>query len=161
MTEPERSPQGGGRARLVFAAVLAGLLIVAAIVLVSQSGGVEHEFVAAPDSCLDGWNEDPSAPSKLGIHQYDAHGYNYVQVLTLSSDGSAPAAESEPTAFCAVLFARTTLDAEASAAALVKLPAGWQPLSALQPSQRLAEYQAQAQEEYNAELQEDGTIEPL
>jgi hypothetical protein len=159
--EPIQGPAAGGRARLIFAAGLAGLLAVAAIVLVSQSGGSEHTFTAAPQRCLDGWNEDPSAPSQLGVHQYDAHGYNYVQVLTLSSDGSAPVSESEPTAVCTVLFASPTLDAEASAAALVQLQGGWQPLSRLQQTSRLAEYQAQAQEDYNARLQQDGTIEPL
>jgi hypothetical protein len=69
--------------------------------------------------------------------------------------------ENEPTAVCAVLFASPTLDAEASAAALVQVERSWQPLSRLQQSSRLAEYQAQAQEDYNAELQSDGTIEPL
>jgi hypothetical protein len=163
MDEPTtQRPAGGDRSRLIFAGALAGLLAVAAIVLVSQSGGQKHDFVAAPDRCLDAWNDDPKdAPSQLGVHQYNAHGYNFVEVLTLSSDGSAPTAESEPTAICAVLFASTNLDPELAAAALIKLPAGWQPLSTLQQTARLADYQAQAQEDYNAELQQDGTIEPL
>ncbi len=159
--EPSQAPAGGGRARLIFAAGLAALLAVAAIVLVSQSGGSKHTFSAAPERCLDGWNEDATAPSQLGVHQYDAHGYNYVQVLTLSSDGSAPVPESEPTAVCGILFASPNLDAEVSAAGLVQLPGGWQPLSRLQETSRLAEYQAQAQEDYNARLQQDGMIEPL
>ena len=149
------------RSRLIFAGALAGLLVVAAIVLLSQSGGTEHTFSAAPERCLDSWNDDPSAPTKLGVHQYDAHGYNHVEVLTLSSDGSAAVPESESTAVCAVLFASPSLDAEAAAAALVKLQGGWQPLSRLQQTSRLAEYQAQAQEDYNAQLQSDGTIDPL
>ena len=153
--------ESADRSRLIFAGALAGLLVVAAIVLLSQSGGTEHTFTAAPQRCLDSWNDDPSAPTKLGIHQYDVHGYNYIEVLTLSSDGSAPVSESEPTAVCAVLFASPTLDAEASAAALVELQGGWQPLSRLQRTSRLAEYQAQAQADYNAKLQDDGTIEPL
>src|SRR5687767_10697455 len=123
--EPSQAAVGEGRARLLFAAGLGGLLAIAVIVLVVLSGGGEdHKFTAAPSRCLDGWNEDETAPSKLGIHQYDAHGYNYVQVLTLSSDGSAPVPESEPTAVCAVLFASNTLDPEAVAAALIRLPAG-------------------------------------
>jgi hypothetical protein len=160
-SEPAQDPAGGGRARLVFAAGLAGLLAVTAIVLLSQSGDSKHTFSAAPERCLDGWNDDPSAPANLGVHQYDAHGYNYVQVLTLSSDGSAPVPESEPAAVCAVLFASPTLDAEAAAAALVQLQGGWQPLTRLQGTSRLADYQSQAQEDYNARLQSDGTIDPL
>jgi hypothetical protein len=149
------------RSRLIFAGGLAGLLAIAAIVLISSSGGSEHTFTAAPQRCLDGWNDDPSAPAQLGVHQYDAHGYNYVEVLTLSPDGSSPVPESDPAAVCAVLFASPTLDAEASAAALVQVGGGWQPLSRLQQTSRLSEYQSQAQEDYNAELQSDGTIEPL
>ena len=149
------------RSRLIFAGALAGLLVIAAIVLLASSKEEKHTFEAAPQRCLDGWNDDPSAPTNLGVHQYDAHGYNYVEVLTLSSDGSAPAPESEPSAVCAVLFASPTLDAEAAAAALVQIKGGWQPLAGLQQTARLAEYQSQAQEDYNARLQSDGTIEPL
>lgn len=152
---------GSNRSRLIFAGGLAVLLVVAAIVLIASPGESEHTFTAAPQRCLDGWNDDPSAPANLGVHQYDAHGYNYVEVLTLSSDGSSPVPESEPTAVCAVLFASPTLDAEAAAAALVQLQGGWQPLSRLQQTSRLAEYQSQAQEDYNAQLQSNGTIEPL
>jgi hypothetical protein len=160
MNQPEGAP-APDRSRLFFAAGLAGLLAIAAIVLIAQSGSPEHKFTAAPQRCLDGWNDDPAAPANLGVHQYDAHGYNYVQVLTLSPDGSTPTPESEPTSLCAVLFAAPRLDAEAAAAALIKLPRGWQPLTILQQTDRLAEYQTQAQREYNAELQEDGTIDPL
>jgi len=149
------------RSRLIFAGGLAALLVVAAVVLLASSGEEEHTFAAAPQRCLDGWNDDPSAPTNLGVHQYDAHGYNYVEVLTLSSDGSSPVPESEPTAVCSVLFASPSLDAEAAAAALVQLKGAWQPLSTLQQTTRLAEYQAQAQEDYNARLQADGTIDPL
>ena len=160
MTEP--SQQAPSRGRLAFASVLAaGLVIAIAVVLLASSGESKHTFTAAPERCLEGWNDDPSAPAKLGVHQYDAHGYNYVEVLTLSSDGSAPVSESDPTAVCTILFASPTLDAEASAAALVQVRGSWQPLSRLQQSSRLAEYQAQAQTDYNAELQSDGTIEPL
>ena len=64
------SPEGGtDRSRLIFAGALAGLLVAAAIVLLSQSGGTEHTFTAAPERCLDSWNDDHSAPTKLGVHQ--------------------------------------------------------------------------------------------
>jgi hypothetical protein len=160
MEGSEQAEPGGNRARLVFAGVLAAALVVAAIVLIAGSGSPEHEFTAAPERCLDGWNDD-SAAVTLGTHQYDVHGYNRVQVVTLSSDGSAPASDSEPGSICAVLFASPALDAEIAAAVSVQLPEGWRGLDTLQPADRLADYQAQAQREYNAELQQDGTIEPL
>jgi hypothetical protein len=160
MEGSEQTDPGGGRARLIFAGVLAAALVVAAIVLIAGSGTPEHEFTAAPERCLDGWNDDTEAVT-LGTHQYDVHGYNRVEVTTLKSDGSAPAPDSDPKSICAVLFASPALDAEVAAAVSVQLPAGWRGLDTLQPPGRLGEYQARAQEEYNAELQEDGTIESL
>jgi hypothetical protein len=154
------SSEGGGRARLLFAGGLAGLLAIGAIVLIASSGSAKHEFTAAPEQCIDGWNDDSEAVT-LGTHQYDVHGYNRVQVTTLRGNGSAPAPESDPKAICAVLFASPALDAEIAAAVSVQLPEGWRGLDVLQPPERLGEYQAQAQEEYNAELQQDGSIEPL
>jgi hypothetical protein len=160
MTEGERgSGTAPSRARLVFASVLAGGLVVAvAVVLLSSVGGSEHEFSPAPTGCLDGWNGDEAALT-LGRHQYDAHGYNRVQVLTVSEDGAGPA--SGRGAICAVVFASGTLDAEPSAAAFVQLPRGWTPLSRLQPTERLASYQSEALSGYNAEIGEDGRISSL
>lgn len=135
-------------------------MLVAAIVLLNQSPGDEHEFVAPPQRCLDEWNDDEAAVT-LGKHQYDAHSYNRVQVLTLTKDGSTEAPETDPSSLCAVLFASPALDPEVSAAVSVNLPTGWGGLDILQPSDRLAELQRQAQSEYNGELDEDGVIESL
>jgi hypothetical protein len=146
--------------RLLLAGFLALALTVGVAIVVLTTEEAEHEFTPAPESCIDGWNRDPEAPSTLGVHQYDAHGYNRVQVLTLSRDGSAPVAPGNPGAVCAVLFASNTLDPEAAAAAFVRR-SEWTPLSTLQPTDELAKYQAQAQREYNAELQSDGTIDSL
>jgi hypothetical protein len=87
------------------------------------------------------------------------HGYNRVQVLTVSADGGAPA--DGPDAICAVVFASGTLDPEASAAAFVQTSGAWTPLSTLQPNERLASYQSEALSGYNAEVGEDGRIESL
>jgi hypothetical protein len=143
----------------VFASILAvGLVIAVAVFALSSVDGARHEFSPAPPACLDGWNGDQAAVT-LGQHQYDAHGYNRVQVLTVSPDGAAPA--SDPAAICAVVFASGTLDAEPSAAAFVQRPSGWTPLSTVQPSERLADYQREAQSGYNAEVGPEGRIEPL
>jgi hypothetical protein len=157
--DPETPSETPSRARLVFASVLAaGLVVAVAVVVISSLGGDEHEFDPAPAACLDGWNGDQAALT-LGRHQYDAHGYNRVQVLTVSADGAGPA--SGPSAICAVVFASNTLDAEPSAAAFVQLSGRWGPLSRMQPTERLAEYQSEALTGYNAEILVDGRIEPL
>jgi hypothetical protein len=159
VTGPETPQPAPSRGRLVFASVLAaGLVGAVAVVLISSLGGAEHEFSPAPRTCLDGWNEDQAA-LPLGQHQYEVHGYNRVQVLTVSADGASPA--SGPDATCAVVFASGTLDAEPSAAAFVRLSGRWSPLSRLQPTERLADYQSDALTGYNAEIREDGRIEAL
>jgi hypothetical protein len=136
----------------------AGLVVAVAAVVISSLDGDEHEFDPAPTACLDGWNGDEAALT-LGRHQYDAHGYNRVQVLTVSADGARPT--SGPSTVCAVVFASNTLDAEPSAAAFVQLSSRWSPLSRLQPTERLAAYQSEALTGYNAEILVDGRIEAL
>ncbi|MGH2957001.1 MAG: hypothetical protein ACRDL6_08420 [Solirubrobacterales bacterium] len=133
-------------------------MIAVAVVVLSSLGGEEHEFSPAPTACLDGWNGDERALA-LGRHQYDAHGYNRVQVHTLSPDGAGPA--SGPSAICAVVFPSGALDPEPSAAAFVQLSGRWSPLIRLQPTERLAAYQSEAVSGYNAEIGEDGRITPL
>jgi hypothetical protein len=161
--EPQSPPPGDARARLLFAggtlAVLA--IVVAAVLVLSSGGGDDHEFTAAPQDCVDAWNEDVSAQS-LGRHQFDFHHYSEVQVLTLDGKTKDEAPEGSPGALCAVAFASSSLDAELAAAALIRRSGTWYALSDLETDpNRLAELQSNAKSAYNAELTEDGKIEPL
>ena len=146
-----------GRAKLIFAAVLAtGLLAAAAVVAIGSAGGEDRD-VAPPDAeCLGFWNSDPLALA-YGVHNFKSHGYYRVEVLRLEGDGHA-AAPGEGT--CAVVFAATTLDSEPSAAAQIFIAGSWNPLSEVTSvsDERLAELQSDAVGGSNATLDETGAL---
>jgi hypothetical protein len=150
----------GSRARLIFAAGAAAVLVVAvAVVAIGSSGSSEDadEIAAAPSDCVHDWNEDPVALN-AGRHNSVSHAYLEVQVTRLAADGSEPANPDE--GLCAVVFARTSLDPEPVAAAMLRRRGEWVPLSSQEgiSSERLAELQADAFDLANANLQADGTI---
>jgi hypothetical protein len=167
MSEAQQSsPQGSGpRGRLVFACALAAVLVAGTvIILVLGAGDGGREFAAAPERCIDQWNGDPAAVS-LGQHQAGpppgGHGYVDVHVTTLSADGAGEVAETDPGATCALIFASAALSSEPGSAVQVFMNGGWHTLFGLQPEERLAELQIEAQSAYNARIGPDGTVAPL
>lgn len=156
-----RPPSPSPRARLIYActAFLAlGVLVAGVLAL---SGGSEGAGAAeAPGECLERWNSDRSARS-FGRHNALAHGYSHAQVLTLTSDGSAPISAGDPDASCAVIFASTSLDPERVVAGQIYLQARWQPLNGLLDVERLAALQSEAVAAANTALTQTGELEPL
>jgi hypothetical protein len=149
--------------RLRLATALAAAVVLAAVagvILLLGGEGQKHSFEPAPDTCVTAWNEDPAAVS-LGRHQFSGHGYGKVQVLGLAPE-SIDVPKPVPTGdSCAVVFASDSLDVELGAAASVRLRGNWQPLNVFVAADRLAALQAQAEADYNAELDGDGIIDPL
>jgi hypothetical protein len=163
----EAGPAGrtgeGSRARLVFAGTLA-LALAAALAgaLLVGGGDEERDFAAAPERCVEEWNGDPEAVT-LGRHQADpppsGHGYRDVQVTTLEPNRGIA---TDPDEVCALIFASPALSEEPESAVLIRLDDVWQPLGGLEPPlDRLEVLQREAQNDYNAELDVDGSIDPL
>ena len=155
------SEDSTGRLRLA-TALAAGVVLVGIVVtvLLLSGSGAEHTYETAPQRCLNSWNGSQGA-TRLGQHQFIAHQYEDVQVLTLSADYAETVSEDEPDAVCAVVFASASLDAELSAAAAVRVDGIWESLSRYRQPEDLATLQSEAQRGYNGALQEDGTIVPL
>jgi hypothetical protein len=154
------APSEGSRARLIFAAGAAAILAAAvAVVAIGSSGSssTDTDIPAAPAECVRDWNEDPVALN-TGRHNSVSHAYLEVRVTRLEADGSEPAAPED--GLCAVVFARTSLDPEPVAAAMLRRRGEWVPLSSQEgvSSERLAALQADAFDLANADLQADGTI---
>jgi hypothetical protein len=155
------STAGSRRARLVFAGGAAAILVAAIAVVAIGSGGSSDDTQAAeaPPECIRDWNQDPAALN-AGSHNSVSHAYLEVQVARLEADGSEPA-EAED-GLCAVVFARTSLDPEPVAAAMVLRRGVWIPLSSQEgvSPERLAELQSSAFELANADLETDGSLTP-
>jgi hypothetical protein len=150
----------GARARLLFAAGAAAILAaVVAVVAIGSSGSSDdaEEVAAAPPECVRDWNQDPQALN-AGRHNSVSHAYLEVQVTRLAANGSEPAAPEA--GLCAVVFARTSLDPEPVAAAMVLRRGEWVPLSSQEgvTPERLTELQAAAFDLANADLETDGSI---
>jgi hypothetical protein len=166
--QSDPAPHAGGeeggrtpRGRLLLAGGLAGTLLLVSAAVLLLGGDDEREFEPASAECIAAWNDQPRAVS-LGRHQLVDHGYYYVEVTTLSTDGSAELAAGDPAGACAMVFAASTFARErASVAMLHKGAAGWIPLTRFQPPDRLEALQDEAQSTYNGHLEDDGTISAL
>jgi hypothetical protein len=144
---------GESRARLIFAGVLGAGLVIAVLVVVIAGGGGD-DGPPADGACISAWNDDPAAVS-LGVHQFNGHGYDLVQVTRLDKSGAPDDAGD-----CAVVFAASALDPELAAAAQVERDGAWHALSAepgISP-ERLGELQGDATGKVNATLGDDGTL---
>jgi hypothetical protein len=120
----------------------------------------EHEYTSAPAACIGAWNGNVPA-RYLGRHQYGFHRYKEVEVVMLSDDGSRKMVPGSVGAECAIVFAASSLDPEFAAAAVIKRPAAWFPLSQTASANRLAELQSEAKTAYNGNLHADGTVTAL
>lgn len=151
----------GPRTRLLFAggaaAILAG--VIAVVALGSGGSSDDTEAADAPLECIREWNHDPAALN-AGSHNSVSHAYLEVQVTRLEADGSEPAEPED--GLCAVVFARTSLDPEPVAAAMVLRRGVWTPLSSQEgvSPERLTELQSNAFELANANLENDGSLTP-
>jgi hypothetical protein len=153
--QPAESP----RARLVFAGVLAAVLlaVVAAVLVVGSSGESSPDVEPAPEECIESWNADRRAVA-FGVHNSQAHSYTDVQVTYLTDEAEPADAE---TGMCAVIFGRSTLDPEPGASGQVLLASDrWLPISVRLgvDERQLTKLQVNALELANAELEDDGTI---
>ena len=141
-------PDPSQRARLLIAGGTLAALAVLIVVVLLVSGDEERTFEAAPQACVDDWNQDGAA-LVLGQHQFSIHRYQRLEV------GYANDA-------CRVIFSAAVLDAEPASTVQILRKIGWVPLAGQGvPREQLAKLQTSAQEAYNALLQPDGSIEPL
>ena len=147
-----------GRALIAIGA-LAALGILIAVVLLATSES-EHELAAAPQECLDRWNNDEQAVA-TGVHNAVSHGYTRVQVAYSSADAKKLSEERIPGGGCAIVFAASQLDPEPIAAAKIYLEGAWVPLSTVADPARLSELQSEAVSAASAALTQDGRVSPL
>jgi hypothetical protein len=152
-------PGDSSRARLIFAGAAAAVLAAAIVVVaIGSSGSTEESEVAeAPEECVRAWNDDPAALG-YGRHNSVSHAYLEVQATRLAADGTEPPDPED--GLCAMVFARTSLDPEPVAAAMVLRGREWVPLSSQEgvEADRLAELQSDALGLANADLEADGSI---
>lgn len=148
------------RARALIAIGALVALVVLVVVVLLGSGEGEREFAAAPDECVERWNQSEDALA-TGRHNSGSHGYFQVQVAYATEDGSAVSPDPVEDGGCIVIFAASQLDPEPVAAAEINAGRSWAPLSATAETSRLAELQSQALGEHNAELGQDGAVTAL
>ena len=153
---------GGSRARILIAVgaavVLAAVIIVVAV---ASGGGSEgRDVVAAPQPCIDAWNDDQAALA-YGRHNFSFHEYTGALVTYLTEDGREVGAGEG--GLCAVVFPSRALDPEPFAAGQVLRKDLWFPISELQGMElsRLAELQVLAAGSPNTTLDVQGTLAPL
>jgi hypothetical protein len=146
------------RSRLIVAAVLGVGLLAAVLVVVLTGGGDESKAEAADTECVDDWNSDESMLA-FGLHQFQGHGYERVEVLRLTQEAKPTTSED---GICAVVFAARNLDPEPGARAQVLLDGKWTGIENLGnvDDQEIAQLQADAFARVNASLTTDGRIEP-
>jgi hypothetical protein len=156
---PDAGPASSSRARLLFAGGAAAVLAVAiAVVAIGSAGESDGDEVApAPAECVRAWNDDPAALS-AGRHNSVSHAYLEVQATRLAADGTEPPDPEQ--GLCAMVFARTSLDPEPVAAAMILRRGEWIPLASQEgmEADRLAELQSDALGLANADLEPDGSI---
>jgi hypothetical protein len=157
MSDPSSA---SARARLVFAGGAAAVLAATvAVVAIGSSGSSDDlgDITPPPAECVRAWNDDPAALN-AGRHNSVSHAYLEVHATRLAADGSEPADPDD--GLCAMVFARTSLDPEPVAAAMVLRRDEWVPLSSQEgvEPERLGELQSDAFDLANADLRADGTI---
>ena len=138
------------------AVVLTAGLAVAVLVVVLAGGGGASEGGDADARCLDAWNGDQTAVG-YGVHQFNGHGYDRVQVLRVDDTGAPTESED---GLCAVVFAAGQLDPEPGARAQVQLDGAWTGFEELSnaDNRTIGELQSDAVAEANASLTTDGRL---
>ena len=144
------------RSRLIVAAVLAVGLVAAVLVVVLAGGGGGSDAEAADSECIDDWNDDEAMIS-YGLHQFNGHGYERVEVLRITQDAKPTESES---GICAVVFAAQNLDPEPGARAQVLVDDQWTGIESLGnvDEQEICRLQTDAFGRVNASLAADGRL---
>jgi hypothetical protein len=152
-TAPEHS-----RSRLIVIAVFAVGLVAAVLVVVLAGGGSESTAEAADSECVEDWNDD-EAMVAFGLHQFNGHGYERVQVLRVTQEAKPTDSED---GICAVVFAAQNLDPEPGARAQVLVDGKWTGVESLGnvDEQEIAQLQSDAFSRVNASLSTDGRLTP-
>jgi hypothetical protein len=153
--QPEQPEQN--RTRLLVAIVLtAGLAIAVLVVVLAGAGGSETDAAEADPECIDDWNDD-EAMVAYGLHQFNGHGYERVEVLRVTPDAKPTTGEG---GICAVVFAAQNLDPEPGARAQILQDGRWTGIESLGnvDDQEIAQLQADAFSRVNASLAGDGTL---
>lgn len=153
--------EGGepNRTRIFVAAVLgAGLIVAVLVVVLAGAGGGEDGGTAADAECVERWNED-EAMVAFGLHQFNGHGYERVEVLRVTGDGEPTDSEN---GICAVVFAARALDPEPGARAQVLVDDKWTGLESLGnvDEEEIAKLQADAFAGVNASISAEGSLVP-
>jgi hypothetical protein len=146
------------RSRLIVAIVLGFGLVAAVLVVVLAGGGDESKAEAADSECVDDWNGDESMVA-FGLHQFNGHGYERVEVLRVTQEAKPTDSED---GICAVVFAARNLDPEPGARAQVLVDDQWTGIENLGnvDDQEIAQLQADAFSRVNASLTTDGRLTP-
>jgi hypothetical protein len=146
------------RSRLIVAIVLTVGLAAAVLVVILAGGGGGSEAEAADSECVEAWNDDESMVA-FGLHQFNGHGYERVEVLRVTQQG-------EPTesadGLCAVVFAAQNLDPEPGARAQVLVDGKWTGIESLGnvDEREIAQLQSEAFAQVNASVAADGRLAP-
>jgi hypothetical protein len=145
------------RTRLFVAIVLTvGLVIAVLVVVLAGAGGGGTDAPEADADCIEAWNED-EARVAFGLHQFNGHGYERVEVLRVTPDAKPATGDG---GICAVVFAARNLDPEPGARAQVLVDDKWTGIESLGnvDDQEIAQLQADAFARVNASLATDGTL---
>lgn len=153
--EPGGSPRGRLAIAAGAAALLAGIVTVAA--LTASSGSPES---GDPGDCFEAWNSSQTAIGD-GVHAYDAHDYGPTLVTRVDDSGALLPADSEE-GRCAVVFAARDVDEEPDFGVRVYSSGSWQGLYFTDgvPLDEIERMQRDALATANATLSSDGTLAP-
>jgi len=159
-TEPDTAAgERQDRTRLFVAAVLTvGLVVAVLVVVLAGAGGDGTDVAEADPECIQGWNDD-EAMVAFGLHQFNGHGYERVEVLRVTPDAEPTEGEG---GLCAVVFAARNLDPEPGARAQVLLDDKWTGVESLGnvDDREIAQLQSDAFSRVNASLSTDGRLAP-
>lgn len=132
-----------------------------AVALITGAGGDDTApATAAPRECLEKWNSDEAAIA-YAIHNRTFHRYNEAQVGYMPAGGSSMISDDPGDGICVVVFARSTLDPEPSAAGQIEREGSWVPLTQIVVGNDLAALQNEALRGANARPTEKGELAPL
>ena len=159
-TETESGADAGAkRTRILVASVLtAGLVVAVLVVVLAGTGGDDGDVAEADSECVEDWNDD-EAMVAFGLHQFNGHGYERVEVLRVTPDAEPTDGEG---GLCAVVFAARNLDPEPGARAQVLLDGKWAGVESLGNvgDREIAQLQSDAFARVNASLDTDGQLVP-
>lgn len=156
-------PEQRSRQRIALAIALASvtvILVVAVGVIASAGGGDDAAGAPPPQECLEKWNSDQSAIA-YAIHNRTFHRYRKAQVGYMPAGGADSISDDPAAGSCVVVFARSALDPEPSAAGQIVRGGSWVPLTQVAVGNELAALQAAALRGANAQPTEDGELAPL